>query len=137
MNPCLNLKACLPPIWDVAKTVLDGGIAVSLESVASAIKTLAERHRIIAEGAGASSVAAALSGKAGRGKVVCVVSGGGLDSARLTQILAGCPSAHLGTEAAKPVCPVESYKRAALFALVAATVAVGACRWPWARSANS
>jgi len=99
-------KACLPPIWEVAKKVVDDGIAVPLPDIANAIRLLAERHRVIAEGAGASSVAAALSGKAGRGKVVCVVSGGGLDSSKLSQILAGCPSA-AGLGKATAGCPME------------------------------
>jgi threonine dehydratase len=50
---------------------------------------LAERVRVIAEGAGGASLAAALSGKAGDGRVVCVISGGNIDAARLGAILDG------------------------------------------------
>ncbi len=60
--------------------LLEGSIVVELEQVASAIRLLAERHRVIAEGAGAAPVAAALTGQAGSGKVVCIVSGGNLDT---------------------------------------------------------
>jgi len=57
--------------------------------IAAAVRLLAERQRVIAEGAGAAPVAAALTGRAGGGKIVCVVSGGNLDSSRLVKILAG------------------------------------------------
>ncbi len=53
------------------------------------LRLLAERNRVIAEGAGAAPVAAALAGKAGGGKVICVVSGGNIDSAKLAKILTG------------------------------------------------
>ena len=53
-----------------------------------AIRLLAERQRVIAEGAGAAALAAALAGRAGGGKVVCVVSGGNIDSSVLAEILA-------------------------------------------------
>jgi threonine dehydratase len=48
---------------------------------------MAERNRVIAEGAGAAAPACALAGKAGGGKVVCIVSGGNIDFARLCEIL--------------------------------------------------
>jgi threonine dehydratase len=54
-----------------------------------AIALLVERNRVVAEGAGGAPVAAALAGKAGRGKVVCVVSGGNLDTDKLATILRG------------------------------------------------
>ena len=53
------------------------------------MRTLVERNRVVAEGAGAASVAAAIAGRAGRGKVVCVVSGGNIDTAALRTILDG------------------------------------------------
>jgi threonine dehydratase len=62
---------------------------VSLDEVASAIRILAERVRVIAEGAGALAPAAALSGRAGEGKIVCIVSGGNIDFPVLSRILAG------------------------------------------------
>jgi threonine dehydratase len=82
-------KSVLGEMWPAVRDLLDGSIVMSLAAVASAIRLLAERNRIIAEGAGAASVAAALSGKAGSGKVVCIVSGGNIDSAVLAAILKG------------------------------------------------
>ncbi len=82
-------KSVFPDMWSLASSLLDGSIVVTLVEVASAIRLLAERNRVVAEGAGAAPVAAALSGKAGSGKIVCVVSGGNIDSAKLIKILAG------------------------------------------------
>ncbi len=82
-------KSVLPEMWDLAKNLLQGSIVLSLKEIASAVRLLAERNRVIAEGAGAASVAAALTGKAGSGKVVCVVSGGNIDSSKLVTILEG------------------------------------------------
>jgi threonine dehydratase len=76
----------LPDMWELARTLLDDSLVMSLAAVADAVRLLAERNRVIAEGAGATPVAAALSGKAGGGKVVCVVSGGNIDFEKLTKI---------------------------------------------------
>jgi threonine dehydratase len=76
----------LPDMWELARTLLDGSLVMSLAQAAEAVRILAERNRVIAEGAGATSVAAALSGKAGSGKVVCVVSGGNIDFEKLVKI---------------------------------------------------
>ncbi len=76
----------LDDMWPLAKMLLDGSLVMSLAEVAEAIRLLAERNRVIAEGAGATPVAAALSGKAGGGKVVCIVSGGNIDFEKLTKI---------------------------------------------------
>ena len=81
-------KSVLPEVWTMARALLDGSLVVSLDETRSAIRLLAERGRVIAEGAGAASVAAALAGHAGSGKVVCVVSGGNIDSDVLAGILA-------------------------------------------------
>ena len=78
----------LPDMWPLARGLLDGSLVASLDEVKAAIRLLAERNRVIAEGAGAAPVAAALAGGAGGGKVVCVVSGGNIDSAALAGILA-------------------------------------------------
>jgi threonine dehydratase len=64
-----------------------GAFAISLESASSTVKLLLERGRIVAEGAAALSVAAALEGRAGSGRVVCVVSGGNIDASKLAEIL--------------------------------------------------
>ena len=82
-------KSVLPAMWGLARALLDGSLVVSLDETRAAIRLLARRGRVIAEGAGAASVAAALAGRAGGGVVVCVVSGGNIDSAVLAGILAG------------------------------------------------
>ena len=79
----------LDEMWPRARDLLAGSLVVSLAQIAEAIRILAERQRVIAEGAGAASTAAALAGLAGSGKVVCVVSGGNIDATRLTAILQG------------------------------------------------
>lgn len=79
----------LPDMWPLVSRLLDGSLAVALAEIAAAIKLLVERNRVVAEGAGATPVAAALSGQAGAGKIVCVVSGGNIDSFKLAKILKG------------------------------------------------
>jgi threonine dehydratase len=79
-------------MWPLIKELVDGAVVASTEEVAAAIRLLFERHRVIAEGAGAAPVAAALAGRAGTGKIVCVVSGGNLDERYLTDILQGRPA---------------------------------------------
>ncbi len=81
--------ALLPQMWPLAREVLDGAFAVSLEETAAAVRLLAERARVVAEGAGALALAAALGGRAGSGNVVCIVSGGNIDTPKLVKILAG------------------------------------------------
>ena len=81
--------ALLPQMWPLARDVLDGAFAVSLDDTAAAVRLLAERARVVAEGAGALALAAALDGRAGTGDLVCVVSGGNIDSPKLARILAG------------------------------------------------
>jgi threonine dehydratase len=76
-------------MWDISRQLLDGSLVVTLEETVAALKLLAERNRVIAEGAGATSVAAALSGKAGMGNVVCIVSGGNIDLAKVAKIFEG------------------------------------------------
>jgi threonine dehydratase len=82
-------KALLPKMWALVKPLIDGAHRVSLDEVAAAIRLLAERSRVIAEGAGALAPAAALSGRAGSGKIVCIVSGGNIDFSKLTVIFEG------------------------------------------------
>ena len=79
----------LPEMWPLVRALIDDVITVSLAEVAAAIKILAERNRVIAEGAGAVSVAAALSGRYTESSVCAVVSGGNLDSSTLAAILEG------------------------------------------------
>ena len=82
-------KVVLPLMWERARPLLAGAEAVSLDDTAAAVRLLAERARVIAEGAGALAVAAALSGRVPGRKLVCIVSGGNIDADRLTAILRG------------------------------------------------
>jgi threonine dehydratase len=82
-------KSLLAEIWPIVRRLVDAGLAVPLRQIADAIRTLVERNRVVAEGAGAVAVAAALSGRAGTGKIVCIVSGGNIDPAKLARILGG------------------------------------------------
>ena len=82
-------RAILPKMWDAAQGLLDGSEVATLEETAGAVRLLAERARVVAEGAGALAAAVALSGRAGEGRIVCIVSGGNIDSARLAAILDG------------------------------------------------
>jgi threonine dehydratase len=83
-------RELIPRVWAQASQLLDGAFALPLEEVAAAVRLIAERTRVIAEGAGALAVAAAVSARlVGAKKVVCVVSGGNIDSAVLCRILAG------------------------------------------------
>lgn len=83
-------KSVLEEMWPLASALLAGSVAVSLEEIAAAIRFLASRARLIAEGAGAAPVAAATRGAVGNGgPVVCVVSGGNIDPAKLATILGG------------------------------------------------
>jgi threonine dehydratase len=71
----------------MAQELLDGSFTASLDEIAAAVRLMAERNRVIAEGAGATALAVAMSGKAGSGRIACVVSGGNIDAAKLTKIL--------------------------------------------------
>jgi threonine dehydratase len=79
----------LPQMWPALQRLVDGALLVSVEETAAAVRLLAERSHVVAEGAGAVPVAAALRGLAGSGKVACVVSGGNIDTSKLCAILAG------------------------------------------------
>jgi threonine dehydratase len=81
--------ALLPDMWERASPLVSDAVSVSLKDAASAVRVLAERGRIVAEGAAGLAVATALAGNAGSGRVVCVVCGGNIDPARLAAILDG------------------------------------------------
>jgi threonine dehydratase len=85
----IGSKGVLAPMWALVEELISASNVVSLRQISGAIRLLAERQRIIAEGAGASSVAAALAGAGGEGNTVCVISGGNIDFAVLSGILAG------------------------------------------------
>jgi threonine dehydratase len=85
-------KSVLPTMWPLLAS-LDGSIVVTLDQVADAMKLAAERARVIAEGAAGCAVAAAISGRAGIGKVVAVVSGGNIDLSRFATLVGACDDA--------------------------------------------
>ena len=85
----IGSRTVFPAMLERAQAMLDGSLVSSIYEIAGATRVVAERARVIAEGAGACGVAAALAGRAGRGKVVCVVSGGNIDADRLVAILGG------------------------------------------------
>jgi threonine dehydratase len=85
----IGAPVVFPEMLALAEELLAGSLVVSVEQAAHAVRVLAERNHVIAEGAGAVPVAAALAGRAGPGKVVCVVSGGNIDSAKFARILQG------------------------------------------------
>ena len=81
-------KSIFPRMWERMQGIVDGSIVVTLDEVKRAMKIVAEKSRVIAEGAGALAVAAALSGKAGEGPIVAVVSGGNIDLKKFAEIVA-------------------------------------------------
>src|SRR5882757_6694221 len=83
----VGFGSILPEMWQLASALIDDVITVSLAEVAAAIKIMVEHNRVVAEGAGAVSVAAALSGRYAETRVCAVVSGGNLDSSALEAIL--------------------------------------------------
>ncbi|MFQ5409927.1 MAG: threonine/serine dehydratase [Anaerolineales bacterium] len=82
-------KTVLPDMWPRVRKLVDASLVVTVEQAAAAVRLLIERNRVVAEGAGALPVAAALAGMAGVGKVVCIVSGGNIDSVKIAKILQG------------------------------------------------
>jgi len=80
-------KSVFPRMWELAHHLLAGSIVSTLEEIRRAMRLVAERNRVIAEGAGACAVAAGLSGKCGPGKIVCVVSGGNIDLAKFAELV--------------------------------------------------
>ena len=80
-------KSVFPRMWDLAHHLLAGSIVCTLEETRKAMRIVAERNRVISEGAGACAVAAGLSGKCGSGKIVCVLSGGNIDLAKFSELV--------------------------------------------------
>jgi threonine dehydratase len=85
----ISSRSVFPDMLARAQAVLDGALVSTIGEIAAAVCVLAARARIVAEGAGAAGVAAALAGRAGPGKVVCIVSGGNIDLDRFSAILRG------------------------------------------------
>jgi threonine dehydratase len=84
----IGARSVLAEMWPLARRLLDGALVVSPEQIAAGVRLLAERARVVAEGAGAAPLAAAIAHRV-RGRVVCVVSGGNIDTAVLAAILGG------------------------------------------------
>ena len=85
-------QSVFPRMWERMKPLVDGSIVVSLADTQKAMRLVAEKTRVIAEGAGALAVAAALSGKAGQGPVVAIVSGGNIDLQKFCELVAPPPA---------------------------------------------
>src|SRR5438876_6092470 len=81
-------KSLFPRMWERMRPVVDGSIVVSLEQTRAAMRLIAEKARVIAEGAGALSLAAALTGRVGQGPIVAIVSGGNVDLAKFCELIA-------------------------------------------------
>lgn len=82
-------RRVLDSMWPLVQPLVDNAFAIPVSEAAGALRLLAERVRVIAEGAGALAPAAALSGRAGTGRVVCVVSGGNINLSKVAEILTG------------------------------------------------
>jgi threonine dehydratase len=83
----IGSKMVFPGMFALARNLLDGSLVVTLAEAGQALKVVAERNRVIMEGAAACAVAAALSGRAGSGKVVAIVSGGNIDLDKFAQLV--------------------------------------------------
>ena len=80
-------QSVFPRMWERMKPVVDGSLVVSLEETRRAMRLMAEKARIISEGAGAMPLAAALTGEAGKGPIVCIVSGGNVDLKKFCELI--------------------------------------------------
>ena len=85
----IGAKAVFPQMFERARGLIDGSLVADLEAVANALRLMVQHNHIVPEGAGAVPVACALSGQAGTGKIVCIVSGGNIDSSKLITVLTG------------------------------------------------
>ena len=81
-------QSVFPRMWERMKPIVDGYIVVTLEETKKAMRLMAEKARIISEGAGALPLAAVLTGKAGQGPIVAIVSGGNIDLKKFSELIA-------------------------------------------------
>ena len=81
-------QSMFPRMWERMKPIVDGSLVVTLEETKNAMRLLAEKARVISEGAGALPVAAALTGKAGKGPIVAIISGGNIDLQKFCELIA-------------------------------------------------
>jgi threonine dehydratase len=82
-------RSVVAEMWPLARSLLAGVVTVSVADVSRAVKLLAEQNHVVAEGAGAAPVAAALAGVPNARTIACIVSGGNIDAAKLAVILSG------------------------------------------------
>ena len=80
-------RSVFPRMWERMKPVVDGYLVVTLEETKNAMRLMAEKARVISEGAGAMPLAAALSGRVGQGPIVAIVSGGNVDLAKFCELI--------------------------------------------------
>jgi threonine dehydratase len=83
----IGAKAVFPQMFERARNLVDGALVADLPSIANALRSVVQHNHIIAEGAGACPVACALTGNAGPGKIVCIISGGNINLTKLTHLL--------------------------------------------------
>jgi len=80
-------QSVFPRMWERMRAIVEGSIVVSLDDTRRAMRLMAEKARVISEGAGALPLAAALTGKAGPGPIVAIVSGGNIDLAKFSELI--------------------------------------------------
>ena len=83
----IGAHAVFPQMFERARALIDGALVAELDAVANALRLLVQHNHIVAEGAGACPVACALSGDAGPGKIVCIISGGNINPSKLAALL--------------------------------------------------
>ena len=84
-------KSVLPTMWPLLRESVDESIVMPLADIAAAMRYAADRVHVVAEGAAGCAIAAAMSGRAGRGTIVAVVSGGNIDLSRFAQLVGAAP----------------------------------------------
>ena len=88
-TPLLKLNVAVQDIWPLVRQTVDQAVCASFLQIVETVRLLAARHHVIAEAAGAASLAVALAGLAGKGDIACIVSGGNIDPSKLGDILNG------------------------------------------------
>lgn len=83
----IGSKSVFPNMLERAQKVLDGSLVAPLDAIRAAIRLIAERNHVIAEGAGACAAACAMAGAAGSGKIACILSGGNIDLDKFAEII--------------------------------------------------
>ena len=80
-------QSLFPRMWEGMRPLVDGRLVVSLDQTRQAMRLMAEKSRVVSEGAGALPLAAALTGKAGHGPIVAIVSGGNIDLKKFAELI--------------------------------------------------